>query len=404
MSQFARKHAPAPRSMPIAPAHHAASPPEARHRAPAASAPAQVNVRESAGGYDFSRVRALPRASDFQQGGAAAGPENETTEAALDQQVPPPPVLGPVGGGGATGVGGGGGAPAPVPAPVPAPAPAPATLGSPTATIGTRVRAASTPTAMAPDRIPPNVDFPVSIAIANLRIPMRDVDIAVDGSGGTNGIVTVNGAATTTMGASGTVQLRGTAQTAPGSAGNLRLVVRWAGTQLAVGNSFSVAAIPQDMALSGHTPLTGATRGMVVTQTWSSDSGRLADLDEAQISEQVQYILSTGVFSGLGATNSGYIGANGGSLTDTHSTPVAALTGPGMRVANQTEMFLDNRTGVRDIPMRNSGFTIGRVVLPIPTATGVRMHITTTKAGAAVTANGIASAAGAGRESEPQLV
>jgi hypothetical protein len=220
---------------------------------------------------------------------------------------------------------------------------------------------------------------------------MLPIQISVDGSGGNNGTVTVDGAASTDMTSGGTVRLRGTAQTVPGSGGNLKLVARWSGQQMAARNAFSVAAIPQDMVLSNFSALTGSTRGFVVTQTWSSDSGDLSDLDKAEISEAVEYISSTGIFSGLGASNSGYLDASGGSLTDTHSTPASALTGPGTRVANQTEMFREHRTGVNGIPMRNSGFAIRREVSGAPT-----IQITTSKRGASVTANGIASSAGSG--------
>jgi hypothetical protein len=271
-------------------------------------------------------------------------------------------------------------------------APVPTVAAGPTVGFTTTVRGPSTPAAMARDRIPPNVDFPVAVTIAGWSLPMSPVVIAVAGSGGANGTATVDGAASALVIAGGTVTLRGIAQTTPGNAGKLRLTASLGGRELASSNVFSVAAIPQDMVLTSMTPLTGARRGFIVTQTWSSDSGSVADLDEVQVSELVQYISSIGCFSGLGVANSGYVGAAGGTLTDTHSTPVAALSSSGSRVASQTEMFLDRRTGVIDIPMRNSGFAISRLVVHLP---DIRM-ITTSKVGAAGTAKGVASAAGAG--------
>lgn len=359
----------------------------------------EQNTSRSTQGHDFSRVPIHPPGRDFQQAEGGAAPGGEEHDVVLDQQptaavgqvaAPATPANVPPGG--------------PNPPAGPQQAQAPVLSLQPTVTFNTRIRSSTTPASMAPDRIPPRVDFPVGFTVTNWRIPMLPIQIGVDGSGGNNGTVTVDGAASSSVTGSGTVQLRGTAQTAPGNAGNLRLVARFGGQQLAASNTFSVAAIPQDMVLSSFTPLTGNVRGFRVTQTWSSDSGNLADLNEAQVSEAVEYVSSTGVFSGLGARNSGYLAASGGSLTDTHSTPVAALTGPGTRVANQTEMFLDNRTAVRDVPMRNSGFIITRNVALRPPPAASVLDITTSKAGATVTANGIASSAGSGSFSVTQQV
>jgi hypothetical protein len=371
-------------------------------------------------GHDFSRIPIHSHGADFQQVGPGAGLDGDATDVMLDQQtdspvdqeaapptsgndpdagtLPPPTPLQAQASGNDPDAG-------TLPPPTPLQAQGPAAPLPLTVTFNTRVRAPNTPAAMAPDRIPPGLSFPVGVTIANWHAPMLPIQLSVDGSGGNNGTVMVDGAASEDIVASGTVQLRGTAQTAPGSAGNLVLVARSSGQQLAASNAFSVAAIPQDMVLSSSTPLTGNTRGFVVTQTWSSDSGNLADLDQAAISEAVEYISSTGIFAGLGASNSGYLAASGGSLTDTHGTPVSALTGPGTRVANQTEMFRDNRTGVTDISMRNSGFVINRVVTSQPQPSGSpTLQITTSKQGAAVTANGVASSAGSGSMSLTQQV
>jgi len=91
------------------------------------------------------------------------------------------------------------------PAPAPAPAqkppatkqPAPA-AARPSVTLG-QARAASTPTAMAADRIPPRVDTPVAVAITGLAAGMAPVDVSVEGSGGANGEVTVDGATSASL-------------------------------------------------------------------------------------------------------------------------------------------------------------------------------------------------------------
>jgi hypothetical protein len=74
--------------------------------------------------------------------------------------------------------------------------------------------------------------------------------------------------------------------------------------------------------------------------------------------------------------------------------------GPGSIVANQTFKFKDKRTGVTDIPANASGFTITRTLF----MKAGDLMLTTEKKGAAVTAKGIASTAGAGEVSKTQAV
>ena len=62
-------------------------------------------------------------------------------------------------------------------------------------------------------------------------------------------------------------------------------------------------------------------------------------------------------------------------------------------MATQTCMFKDKRAGSTDIPMTNSGYTLVRDVRAKDSG---GFEIQTTKNGAAVTANGVASGAGAG--------
>jgi hypothetical protein len=132
---------------------------------------------------------------------------------------------------------------------------------------------------------------------------------------------------------------------------------------------------------------------MTVNNSWESDSGNLADLDEAERSEQVEYGTGTGIFAGQTGHNSGYRPGNNSPRVDSHSWPVSALTGPGTLIAEQTFILKDHRTGAVDIPARNSGFRISRVVTE---ATPGNRAITTTKTGTATTANGFASLAGSG--------
>jgi hypothetical protein len=258
------------------------------------------------------------------------------------------------------------------------------------------VRAASTPDAMGPDRIPPRVNTPVTVSIAGYDPAQPPITIGVAGNGGANGTVTVDGAATRDMTATGVVQLSATAQTAPGNAGHLNLEARQAGTLHATSNAFSVAAIPQNWNVTFlNFIVPGATAGIQVSNAWESDSGNLADLDQVDRSELVEPKSASGVFN-MGPSNvSGYLPATGGALTDSHGTPMALATGAGTRVAQQTFKFRDQRTAVTDIPARNSGYSISRT-LAAGGAGPSGFQLTTTKNPQAGTANGITSTAGAG--------
>jgi hypothetical protein len=277
----------------------------------------------------------------------------------------------------------------------PIPGGAGATMGL-TATLA-RIRHTTTPAAMAADRIPPRVDIPVPVGISGWSIPMAPVEVAIENAGGGNGTCTLDGAATTTLnGTGGTVTLRGVDQTGAGKGTNLRVIARFGGIVLARSNPFAVAAIPQNWTISKVSELTGPRRGLVVQDGWESDSGSVADLNETEISERVEQTSASGVLAGLGALNSGYL-AGDQFTRDTHGTPAAALTGHGVRIAAQTSMFKDHRTGAADIPMTNSGYTLSRFTLTFGPGSG--WWLMTVKVGAATTARGITSAAGAGSAS-----
>jgi len=229
---------------------------------------------------------------------------------------------------------------------------------------------------------------------------MAPVTVTVEGSGAANGTATINGAASPDLTAGATVQLRGTAQTAPGNGGHLRIVARLGTTVLASSTMFTVAAIPLDWNDVLLRPLTGARRGIVVQDSWKSDSGTVADLNETEIAEEVEITTASGCFSGLGGVTSGFLPGDAFS-TDTHSSPTSALTSAGVRVAQQTSKFNDRRTGATNVPMPTSGMRITRTVrATAPSA----FEIETTKIAAATTANGVASAAGSGSATATQPV
>jgi len=263
-----------------------------------------------------------------------------------------------------------------------------------------KIRASSTPSGMANDRIPPRVDTPISVEVSDWHPPMLPITLSIDGAGGSNGTATIDGGATADVDSNTTVQLRGGTQTTPGSGGNLKLVAKvGSSSPIATSAGFSVSAIPQNWTCTFDSLITGAKRGFVVQDNWQSDSGTLGDLNETEISEEVQYGGGTGVFAGISGNNSGYL--PGHVLTkDSHSIKVSALTGIGKLVANQTSKFKDKRSGAADIPMKASGYKIVRETFNKSGA----LHIKTSKDGAPTTANGISSGAGTGSITKPQKV
>jgi len=304
----------------------------------------------------------------------------------------------------------------PLPAGVPAAPAAPAAPVAPsappplTATVPGHIRARSTPSGM-PDRIPPRVDTNVNVTISGWRIPMNPVVLSAEGTGGGNGTVTINGRASADLTSSATVKLRGGTQTGVGNAGKLRLVASQGGTRLARSSGFSVAAIPQNFSITFNSELSGARRGFIVNNHWQSDSGNVADLDEAERSEQVQYGTSTGIMAGYRGRNSGFLPADSPPTTDTHSTGVAMLrtastaTGViGTAVAEQVFIFNDRRTGATNIPVTRSGYRLTRVTIQLPGLGSYLRYFGITKAGTATTANGYSSAAGAGSVTRVQSV
>ena len=298
-----------------------------------------------------------------------------------------------------------------LPAAVPVALPAPAFLQPVTATFPSHIRAPSTPAGM-PDRIPPRVDTNVNVTIDGWRIPMRPVVLSVDGTGGGNGTATINGGATVDLTGSTNVRLQGGTQTGVGNAGNLRLVASQSGATLARSGGFSVSAIPQNFSITFNSELTGARRGIIVNNHWESDSGNVADLNEAQRSEQVQYGASSGILAGYSGLNSGFLPAHSPPTTDRHSTGVATwLRKPsitigviGRAVAEQVFIFNDRRTGATNIPVTRSGYRLTREVGQLSLLGQYVRDFGITKAGTATTANGYHSAAGAGSVTRIQRV
>lgn len=259
------------------------------------------------------------------------------------------------------------------------------------------VNATTTP-AGTPNRIPPRVNTQVNVTINNWHPPMNFVTFSIEGAGGGNGTATINGGATHQTSSSGILNLRGGTQTSPGNAGNLRLVAHLGSTRLAASNTFTVSSIGLNWTMGLDSIInTGSRWGMRVRDSWQSDSGNVADLDQLDISEQVQYSPGTGVFSGipLNPTNSGYLPGNRFTTDDHTLGPVntlKSLKGSGEIIAHQVSIQWDKRTGTKNMSFANSGYEISkRIAYNSGTTT-----LTTNKTGANTTANTYSSNAGQG--------
>jgi hypothetical protein len=295
---------------------------------------------------------------------------------------------------------------APLPSAPAAPAPsaepaAPAEAAAPvTASLPAHIRGSSSPAAMA-DRIPPRVDTAISVTISNMTASSPDVVVSVDGAGGGNGELTINGAGQASLKATAVIKLRGTTQTTEGKGGSLKIVAKQGSTTLATSGGFSVSSIPQNYTDTFFELITGDSRGFVVQDGWSPDSGGpLSDLDKTEISELVEYGAGTGCFAGGTGRNSLYLPGNVLSK-DSHSWPVSELTSPGTLVAAQVCQFKDNRSGSSDIPMTKSGYKVTR---RNALKSAGKFALTTSKVGSAATAKGVSSAAGSGSITKTQDV
>jgi hypothetical protein len=266
------------------------------------------------------------------------------------------------------------------------------------------VRNSDTPTGVV-DRIPPRVNTPVQVTITpDLGASGQTIVLTELNNNATNGDFTIDGSAMDTVTAtkmvnvSGTVQTAATGGTGGGNAGNLNIVAQVRGQNAVQSSGFSVSSIPVNFStsLAGNYN-DGSLVGLQATNTWVSDSGVQADMDQAQRSEQVQITSKSGVFSGFSAiTHSSYIAATNLATTDTHAVAIAALTGNGVLVISQSFTFNDQRTGAANAVCPKSGFQITHTATL--NADG-SVTISASKVGTAATANGFSATAGAGSAS-----
>lgn len=233
-----------------------------------------------------------------------------------------------------------------------------------TASIPQHISGRSTPPEMKVDRIPPRVDTWVDVSLGGTPDPAAPVTFSVEGQGGGNGSVTIDGGPTRDVSSSGkvTLKLQGVDQTDDSKhAGKLHLVARQGGIKLGSSAGFSVSSIPQDMEFEFKDLVKGEFRGIRVFYNWQSDSQNKSDLDKAPHSERVEGH-PTGSLKGAIKVTGCYMGSTKRDL-DMHAIgPAKNFDKPGRNDISQTFMFRDDRTGAQDIPMKNSGFVIEHVV------------------------------------------
>lgn len=255
------------------------------------------------------------------------------------------------------------------------------------------IRAKDTPGGM-PDRIPPRVNTEITLNL-NKPIPTcQTVALSVQG-GSNDGSILINGGSSYTLPTDTAplpVTLTGQSMTAIGDGAHLRLIATDEtdpSQPLVIARSkpFAVSAIPiKYMDRFKSLDTTPGELGIVVADSWRSDSGQIADLSGIQMAEVVQHV------DGNNGNTSGLL--PGTVFTkDTHSTPLADIpSSPGVfDIADQTVGFIDERattatpasfTAADFFPMRKSGYTIVRSV---GQDTSGNLTFTISKTGANVT-------------------
>jgi hypothetical protein len=233
-----------------------------------------------------------------------------------------------------------------------------------------RIFNCDTPPGM-PDRIPPTATTPIQVTIApSLSGTGQNITLATSGTNSANGVFTIAGNSTLALATTTTISLSGSAQTTPtagaggGNASNLALTAQAHGATALLSNGFSVAAIPLNWVCTSGGPIIDPDLyGLIVNDSWASDSGNINDLKNVEVSERVAVASpGTGALAGVGAGDtSGYLPATA-FTEDDHQSPISAITAPGVLVLNQITTIFDPRTGAIDVPMANSGFTISRVI------------------------------------------
>lgn len=255
-----------------------------------------------------------------------------------------------------------------------------------------------------PDSVPPSKTYEVAVTVTNWTASCsgKHIDLSVANTSSDNGTATLSPAQ---VNGNGTfkITVTGGDQTNPGHGGQLKIQAKLDGAPKAESAGFTVCAHPLNWTDTLYADIDEPSRvGVVVQDGWDSDSGgSIAGLDQAEISEVVEYDAPTSPpFSGAGgANNSGYLAAN--ELTqDTHTIgrPAAGPTATWER--RQLSIFKCHRCGASDKVQPHSGL---KIVHEVFLAGGQWKH-RVKKFGAAVTARGYSSTAATASVTSPDHV
>ena len=284
-----------------------------------------------------------------------------------------------------------------------------------------------TPAGM-PDRIPPRMKTKITITVTpDLGTSGKKIHLVIQGNNATNGDLQIDGHSSEDITKTKDIQLKGTRQTAQTgaikncgagaqigqNAGNLKIVGQVHGTNAVFSSGFSVAAIPQGwntVYLQDETNATdprvpGRLYGMIVQETWSSDSGDTTDLDQVCFKESVGTLAgANGSLTVIGnnttVVNNTYSGPMVSTVLvqkvvqDIHDLSNTLFTGVGRSIQEQTHLLKDLRTGAVDVSIPQSGYTITKELAVSRRAN--RLNLTVTKTGAAVRTAVTPTSAGAG--------
>lgn len=209
-----------------------------------------------------------------------------------------------------------------------------------------------------PPSIPPHKTYQVDVSIQPPLAAGQAVDIEIINGSTANGTARVS---PTQLTKSGPVIVTGDAQTMPGHAGQLRIQAKLNGQVLATSDGFSICAHPSAVRITSSGRLVAPAHiGISVRVQIESDSGVVADLDQAVMNELVEEVeRDSPPFSATGAVVASpfYQKIGAGTGTDDHGyKPFPGNAG--RRTIEQVHVFKCARCGAKHIPIAASGFEI----------------------------------------------
>jgi peptidoglycan hydrolase-like protein with peptidoglycan-binding domain len=214
-----------------------------------------------------------------------------------------------------------------------------------------------------PASIPPGKTYMVQVTVTPPLVGGEFIELAIINTSAANGNATISPAR---ISQSALVTVTGVVQTEPGNAGKLQIQAKLNGSIVkATSDGFSVCAHVSGLQEEFREDIdnTGGV-GIRVRTVNESDSGNLADLTQAKVSEVVDNITRNEPPFGGGSgfvNNSKYLQAippAGKIAVDDHVEPRPSAGPKGMAEKLQLHMFMCLRCGATDKAVPNSGFDI----------------------------------------------